>query len=199
MPYLARILTLLMALGLTTAAVQAQTTTDTPAPAMAATVPPKAPYYPLPKKPDFSSMTFLLGTWSCASYSERRGNEASHTTVTYSMAPDGYFMKSISKSPKVSYAAVGSVATDWYTYDPNAKRWIDITIASYGGYGYSTSTGWENGHILWGAESFLPDGDLTSSTGTLLTKISATKFTTASAFTTTAGLLNRVKGSCTKQ
>jgi hypothetical protein len=184
---------------MTAAAVQAQTTTDTPSPAMAATVPPKAPTYPVPKKPDFSSMKFLLGTWACATHSERRGSEASHTTVTYSMAPDGYSVKSISKSPKVSYAAVGFTATDWYTYDSNAKRWIDITIGSYGAYGYATSTGWENGHLLWGADSFLPDGDLTSSTGTLITKVSDTKLTTASAFTTTAGLLNRVTGTCTKQ
>jgi hypothetical protein len=94
--------------------------------------------------------------------------------------------------------ATGFTATDWYTYDANAKRWIDITVGSYGGYGYSTSTGWEHGHILWGADSFLPDGDVTSSTGTLITKISDTKLTTASAFTTTAGLLNRVTGTCTK-
>lgn len=172
----------------------AQSTSD----ATTTATPPKAPTFPVPQKPDFSSMRFLLGTWNCVTRSERRGNEASHATLTYSLAPDGYFMKYTTKSPKVSYAATGLTATDWVTYDARAKRWIDVTVGSYGAYGYSSSTGWENGHIMWGADSFLPDGDLTSSTGTLVTKVSDTKLTTASAFTTTAGLLNRVTGTCTK-
>ena len=198
MSYFVRALALAGAFAVSTAAVQAQTTGDAPA-AMSATVPPKAPTYPVPVKPDFSSMKFLLGTWKCASHSERRGNEATLSTITYTMAPDGYFMKALTKSPKVSYAAVGSTTTDWFTYDNDAKRWIDITVGSYGAYGYSTSTGWSNGNILWGADSFLPNGDQTSSTGTLITKISDTKYTTKSAFTSAAGLLNRVTGSCAKQ
>ena len=166
---------------------------------MAATAPPKAPTYAVPQKPDFSSMQFLIGTWNCASRSERRNGEVTRVTSTYSMAPDGYFMKQVSKSPKVSYAAVGYTTTDWITYDSRVKRWIDISVGSSGSYGYSTSTGWEHGRLLWGADSFLPDGDVTSTTGTLMTKVSDTKFTTAAAFTSTAGLLNRVMGTCTKQ
>jgi hypothetical protein len=174
----------------------AQSTTDSPAPS--ATAPPKAPSFPLPPKPDFSSMRFLLGTWSCGFRSERRGTEVSHQTVTYTMAPDGYFLKFVTKAPKVSYTATGFTTTDWITYDARAGRWIDITIGTYGAYGYSTSTGWEHGHILWGADSFLPDGDSTSTTGTLMTKVSDTKVTSAGAFTTSAGLLNRVSGTCVK-
>ena len=198
MSYLVRTLTLIAAFAVTAAAATAQSTTDASSPAMA-TVPPKAPTYPVPKKPDFSSMQFLIGTWNCSSHSERRGGEVTRIISTYSMAPDGYFMKQVSKSPKVSYSAVGFTSTDWITYDSRASRWIDVSVGSYGGYGYSTSTGWEHGHILWGADSFLPDGDVTSSTGTMMTKVSDTKLTTASAFTTTAGLLNRVTGVCTKQ
>ena len=44
----------------------------------------------------------------------------------------------------------------------------------------AAQTGWAHGHLLWGADSFLPDGDVTSSTGTLVTKVSDTKFTTQS-------------------
>jgi len=164
----------------------------------ASTAPPKAPYFPLPPKPDFSSMRFMLGTWSCSATSERRGKEAQHLTVTYSMAPDGYFIKYVTKAAKVSYSAVGSTSTDWVTYDSNAKRWIDVSVGSYGSYGYSTSVGWEHGHILWGNDSFLYDGDVTSSTGTLVTKISDRKLITVGAFTTVAGLLNRVASTCTK-
>ena len=198
MSHLVRVLMLITAFAVTAVAAPAQSTTGE-SPATGSTVPPKAPKFPVPKKPDFSSMQFLLGTWACTSHSERRGNEASHSTVTYSMAPDGYFMKYVTKSPKVSYAAVPYTATDWVTYDNNAKRWVDITVGSYGAYGYSTSMGWEHGHMLWGADSFLYDGDMTSSTGTVWTKVSDTKLTSASAFTTTAGLLNRVTVACTKQ
>jgi hypothetical protein len=80
--HVTRTLTLLAAFGLTVATAQAQSTTDTPSPAVASTVPPKAPTYPVPKKPDFSSMKFLLGTWTCTWHSERRGYEATHTTAT---------------------------------------------------------------------------------------------------------------------
>jgi len=173
----------------------AQTAPDTTS---TTTMPVKAPTYPMPPKPDFSSMRFLLGTWNCVTHSERRGSEATRSTLKYSLAPDGYFMKYTTTSPKVSYAATGFTATDWVTYDSRAKRWIDMTVGSQGGYGYSTSTGWENGRMLWGADSFLPDGDVTSSTGTLFTKVSDTKITSASAFTSAAGLLNRVTGTCTK-
>ncbi|MEO7039353.1 MAG: hypothetical protein ABI186_04910 [Candidatus Elarobacter sp.] len=194
MPRPIHALILAAAFAASAGAASAQSTTDTATTAM----PAKAPTFPVPQKPDFSSMRFLLGTWNCVTRSERRGSEASRATLTYSLAPDGYFMKYTTKSPKVSYAATGFTATDWVTYDARAKRWVDVTVGSYGGYGYSTSTGWENGHMLWGADSFLPDGDLTSSTGTLFTKVSDTKLTSASAFTTTAGLLNRVTGTCTK-
>lgn len=195
MPHRIHALILAAAFAASAGAASAQSTADAPS---TAAVPPKAPTFPVPQKPDFSTMRFLLGTWNCVTHSERRGSEATRATLKYSLAPDGYFMKFTTTSPKVSYAAVGFTSTDWVTYDSRAKRWIDITVGSNGGYGYSTSTGWENGHVLWGADSFLPDGDLTSSTGTLFTKVSDTKITQASAFTTTAGLLNRVTGTCTK-
>lgn len=163
------------------------------------TPPPKAPTYPKPAKPDFSSLRFLLGKWTCVSYSERRGSEPTKGTLVTTMTPDGYWMKTVTTSAGVSYAKFPSTYTDLVTYDGTAKRWIDIGTGSYGAYGYSTSTGMDSyGHMLWGADSFLYDGDTTSSTGTLVTKVSDTKYTTASAFTTTAGLVNRVHGTCTK-
>lgn len=195
MPHRIHGLILAAAFAASAGVASAQSPADTSA---TSTTPPKAPTYPVPQKPDFSSMRFLLGTWNCVTHSERRGSEATRSTMKYSLAPDGYFMKYTTTSPKVSYAATGLTSTDWVTYDARAKRWIDVTVGSYGTYGYSTSTGWENGHILWGADSFLPDGDVTSSTGTMLTKVSDTKVSTASAFTSTAGLLNRVTGTCTK-
>lgn len=196
MPHPVRALILAAAFAASAGAASAQTAPDTTS--TTTTTPPKAPTFPLAPKPDFSSMRFLLGTWTCVTHSERRGNETTRATLKYSLAPDGYFMKYTTTSAKVSYAATGFTSTDWVTYDSRAKRWIDITVGSQGVYGYSTSMGWENGHMLWGADSFLPDGDLTSSTGTLFTKVSDTKLTSASAFTTTAGLLNRVTGTCTK-
>jgi hypothetical protein len=193
-----RRLVLVAAFAASTGIASAQTAMDTPAAMPASTMPPKAPKFPLPPKPDFSSMTFLLGSWTCKSYSERRGGEATTVNSVTTMSPDGYSMKTVSKSPKVSYAATGFTTTDWVTYDSRAGRWIDITVGSFGAYGYSTSTGWSHGQLLWGADSFLPDGDVTSSTGTVMTKISDTKYTTGSAFTTTAGLVNRVHGTCIK-
>ena len=127
-------LILLAAIAATGSVAAAQSATEAPAMPME-TAPPKAPIFPVPPKPDFSSMRFLLGTWSCVSHSERRGNEVTRATTSYTMAPDGYFMKQVTKIGKVSYSAVAPTATDWITYDSNAKRWIDVEVGSYGSYG----------------------------------------------------------------
>ena len=197
MQHALKVLILLAAVAGSVNAASAQPASDAPD-APAATAPPRAPMFPVPPKPDFSAMRFLLGSWTCVSHSERRGNEVTRATTVYTLAPDGYFMKQVTKVGKVSYSAVAPTVTDWITYDANAKRWVDVEVGSYGAYGYSTSPGWEHGHILWGADSFLPDGDSTSSTGTLINKISDTKIISLSAFTIAAGLLNRVSTACTK-
>jgi len=163
------------------------------------TAPPKAPTYPVPAKPDFTPVRYLLGSWTCVSHSQRRGSETSKSTSVTTLTPDGYWMKSVSKSAGTSYAKYATTFTDWVTYDSNTKRWVDIGMGSFGGYGYSSSTGPDKyGRTLWTAEAFMPDGDSTSTTGTLQTKISDTKYTTAGAFTTAAGLVNNVSSTCTK-
>lgn len=141
-------------------------------------------------------MKFLLGSWHCVSHSERRGAETSTANLTYSMSPDGYFMKVDSASPKVSYAAVGYTGSSSMTYDTDTKRWVNVSLGSYGSYQFETSQGWKNNMLLWRDESFAPNGDWTSTTGTLYTKVSDNEYTTASAFTTEAGLVNRVNGTC---
>jgi hypothetical protein len=121
------------------------------------------------------------------------------TKSVATMTPDGFWMKTVTWIPKTSVFPVATVSTDWVTYDSLAGRWVDISMGSFGAYGYTTSTGWTHGLMLWTAEAFLPNGDRTSETGSLTTKISDVKYTTAQAFTTTAGLLYHITTVCTKQ
>jgi len=169
-------------------------------PAAMSTIPPKAPIYPVPTKPDFTSMRFMLGKWICTTHSSRRPPSFKYvTTSVATMTPDGFWIKTVSTTPKTSVFPADSISTDWMTYDSTVGRWVDVSMGSFGSYGYTTSTGWSHGLLLWTAEAFLPNGDLTSSTGTLVTKVSDVKYTAVQGFTTAAGLLSRVTSVCTKQ
>src|SRR5579862_508822 len=46
---------------------------------------------PMAPKPDFSSMRFLIGTWTCTDMSSRRPGPFT-TTEVFSMDPTGYWM-----------------------------------------------------------------------------------------------------------
>ncbi|MBV8372714.1 MAG: hypothetical protein JOY69_05595, partial [Candidatus Eremiobacteraeota bacterium] len=54
---------------------------------------PKIEGTPVPAlpKPDFSTMNFLIGTWTCSNLSSRRPGPFT-TTEVYSMDPGGYWM-----------------------------------------------------------------------------------------------------------
>jgi hypothetical protein len=198
-----RVFSVAATIALSASAAGAQTTAPSamaPAPAAISTMPPKAPIFKVPTKPDFSSMRFLLGKWSCTAHSSRRA--PTYNLVTKSVAtitPDGYWMKTVTWTPKTPFYPAATVTTDWMTYDSDAGRWVDIQMGSFGGYGYTTATGWTHGLMLWTSEAFLPNGDVTSATGNLTTKVSDVKYTTAQAFTTTAGLLYHITSVCTKQ
>jgi hypothetical protein len=56
---------------------------------------------PAPVKPNFSSLSFMVGTWTCKSKSSRR--PAAFTTIsTYSLDPTGYWISETSTTPKTA-------------------------------------------------------------------------------------------------
>jgi hypothetical protein len=153
---------------------------------------------PAPKKPNFSSMAFLIGTWTCSTKSARRP-AAYTTTSTYSMDPTGYWIEETSTTNGTSWISRKLTIWDKITYDPDAHRWVDVTYGDGGTYGLSFSSGWNGNKMSWHDVSFVPGPDIASQTDNVNTKVSNTKMTSASSFTEAkSGRKVAVVGICTK-
>jgi hypothetical protein len=139
---------------------------------------------PAPRKPDFSSASFMVGSWTCSSKSSRRPR-AFTTITTYALDPAGYWMSETSTTPKTSWVPNTLRTWDKITYDPDAKRWVDVSYGDGGGYGLSYSKGWDGNQIVWHDITFAPGPDINSQTDITTTKVSATKMTSTSSFTET--------------
>jgi hypothetical protein len=155
---------------------------------------------PMTGKPNFSSMQFLIGTWSCSIKSARRPAPYI-TTSTYAMNPNGWYIDEKSLTPPMKWFAsqTNLAAYDKITYDPTTHRWVDVTYDNQGGYGLSFASGWNGNKIVWHDVSFAPTSDIKSQTDTTVTKVSSTKMTWSSSFTEAkTGRVVAVTGLCTK-
>ena len=154
---------------------------------------------PAPRKPNFSSAEFLIGTWSCSTKSARRPTPYM-TTATYKMDPSGYWINEVSTTNPTKWIPTKLSFWDKITYDSDTHRWVDVSYGDGGSYGLSFSSGWNGNKLSWHDVSLAPGPDIKSQTDTVMTKVSATKFTTSSSFTETkTGRVVSVAGVCTKQ
>ena len=103
---------------------------------------------PAPKKPNFSSMSYLIGTWTCTTKSARRP-AAYVTTSNYTMDPSGWWINETSTTNTTKWIPVKLTTTDKITYDADTHRWVDITYGPQNGYALSFSSGW-NGNKMSG-------------------------------------------------
>jgi hypothetical protein len=153
---------------------------------------------PAPKKPNFSSLDFMVGTWTCSTKSSRRPAPYV-TTVTYSMDPSGYWMNQTSTTNPTKWVTTKLTVWDKITYDSDTHRWVDVSYGDGGAYGLSFATAWNGDKIVWHDVSVAPGPDIKSQTDNTVTKVSATKMTSTSSFTETkTGRVVTVNGICTK-
>ena len=155
---------------------------------------------PMPGKPNFSSMQFMIGTWSCSIKSARRPAPYA-VTSTYTMDPSGVWINETSTTKPMKWFAsqTALVAYDKITYDETTHRWVDVNYDKQGGYGLSFASGWNGNDIVWHDVSFAPTSDIKSQTDTTVTKVSNTKMTSTSSFTEAkTGRVVAVTGVCTK-
>jgi hypothetical protein len=139
---------------------------------------------PATVKPNFSSLSFMVGSWTCTSKSSRRPRPFT-TISTYSMDPTGYWMNETSTTPKTSWVPAALRTWDKITYDPDTKRWVDVLYGDQGTFGLSVSQGWNGNQIAWHDVSFEPGPSINSQTDITTTKVSASKTTASSSFTET--------------
>ncbi|MGB6987583.1 MAG: hypothetical protein WBD74_16545 [Candidatus Aquilonibacter sp.] len=154
---------------------------------------------PIPRdlKPDFSSMTFALGTWHCTVDSSRRPRPFA-TTATTSISPDGYWLITRTITGKVPWNPITITTTDDVTYDRTTSRWIDVSMDDYGAYDVSASPGWNRTTIVWTELVYQKLHGLTSTHQRTLSKVSATKTVLDQAFAEGSGKRVTVRTTCTK-
>lgn len=155
---------------------------------------------PMPAKPNFSSMQFMLGTWTCSIKSARRP-AAYVVTSTYTMDPGGLWIDetSVTNPMKWFTSQAKLTAYDKITYDPTTHRWVDVNWDNQGGYGLSFAKGWSGNKMTWHDVSVAPTSDISSQTDNVVTKVSNTKMTSYSSFTEAkSGRVVAVTGVCTK-
>ena len=154
---------------------------------------------PAPKKPNFSSMEFMIGTWTCSTKSARRP-AAYITTSTYAMDPTGYWLTQTSTTEPTKWISQKLTTWDRITYDSDTKRWVDVTYGDAGAYGLAFSSGWNGNKMSWHDVSFAAGPDIKSQTDNVVTKVSPAKTTSSSSFTETkTGRVVSVTGVCTKK
>ncbi len=152
---------------------------------------------PLPSPPDFSSMNFMVGTWSCSTLSARR--PAAYTSkATYALDPSGWWLNAMTATDAMAWFPHATTTYDKITYDASTSRWIDLTYGDLGAYGFTTAPGWVGNTMVWHDPTFAPNGDIVAQTDTTMTKVSDTKFTQTSSFTEKGGRNVAVTTTCTK-
>ncbi|HEY1653606.1 MAG TPA: hypothetical protein VGF86_00665 [Candidatus Tumulicola sp.] len=142
-------------------------------------------------RPDLSPMTFLTGTWTCTQM--LRGKPRPDTSTT-TVGMDGAWMITQDTAPPFDqYRTFAIKGTTYTTYDSATKQWIQTGVDSAGGYGTSTSPGWQGNVITWTAHTL--DG---TSGIDVLTKVSNTQTTDDFTATDTAGKVTKTTTTCTK-
>lgn len=150
--------------------------------ALAATTPTtESTPVPKPPKPDFSSMSWLVGTWNCSFKSARRPSAVTFTQVT-TLDPAGYWMITKSNSKGTAWFPWPATTTDMITHDSDPKRWVDILTGDFGAYDASSSPGWNGNTIVWTDNMFKPSSDVMAVTPTTQTKVSNAKWTSHTTF-----------------
>lgn len=142
-------------------------------------------------RPDFSSMKFMTGSWACTQM--LRGKLRPDTSST-AIAMDGAWMVSQDTAPPFDrYRSYAIQGTSYMTYDSSIKQWVQLGADSSGGYGISSSPGWQGSMITWTTKNL--DG---SSGSDVVTKISDTETSDASTGTDSTGKVTKVAIHCTK-
>jgi len=152
---------------------------------------------PTPRKPDMSTMKYLIGTWTCSDLSSRRPGPFT-TTQVFSMDPTGYWIVRNDTIHKASWIPRDFHSQTKFTYDAAAKRWIRITTGDTGGYAIATAPMPVGSKKTYTYVIQTKALDVASYAPEVYVKESAKKKTMTTSFTETHGRIVTVKETCTK-
>ncbi len=160
-------------------------------PLVSAASPAPAPTQVPMAHPDFSSMMFLTGSWRCTQM--LRGKERSDSSTTTIGMDNAWMVTQDSAPPFDQYRTYTIQSTNYMTYDGSIKQWVQVGADSAGGYGISSSPGWQGNTIAW------TNKNLDGSSGTdVITKVSDTETNDDSTATDSKGKTTKVAIHCMK-
>jgi hypothetical protein len=161
------------------------------APAISTAQPAPAPTMVPMAKPDFSSMMFLSGTWSCTQM--LRGKTRPDTSNT-TMSSNGMWMVTQDvATPFDAYRTFTINTTSYLTFDPAIKQWVTVGWDDTGGYFLSSSPGWQGNAMTTTTKGL--DG---SSATDVTTKVSDKETNDAQTATDAQGKVTNLTIHCTK-
>jgi len=117
---------------------------------------PKSSRTPFPMgHPDFSSMRFMLGTWTC--HERLRGKDRPDTSTT-TIGMDGEYMVTHDNAPVFDRFRNRAVNTDSFmTYNSMSRQWVTVSVDNFGGYSIVRSPGWR-GDTMVSTTTITQDG-----------------------------------------
>jgi hypothetical protein len=152
---------------------------------------------PTRPKPDFSSMQFLVGSWTCSNLSSRRPGPFT-TTEVYSMDPGGYWMLREDTTQKASWIPAEQHGQTRYTWDAAAKYWVRISTSENGGYSVATAPPIVGKTKTYTYVIQTKSPDIASYATEVYSIDSDTQKSMTTSFTETNGRVVSVKQTCTK-
>jgi hypothetical protein len=159
---------------------------------------PAATPIPAAVKPNFDSMRYLLGRWSCAVVVS--GRAAPHlVSYVYTLDPGGFWLIGAYRASPTNWFPYANSGEERVTYDEYTARWIRMYADAFGEYAAQTSPGWQGNTITWRSLTFAPSKGYRSISPTTERKVSPASFVSALSLTTRAGAIQRVTKTCTKQ
>lgn len=152
---------------------------------------------PAPQKPNLSSMSFLIGTWTCTDLSSRRPGPFT-TTEVYSMDPSGYWIVRNDTIHTASWITRAVQSQTKYTWDQGSKKWVRITTGDGGRFAVATAPMPSSAQKIYTYTLQSTAPDVASYAPEVFTKVSNTKKTMKTSFTEKSGRVVNVSETCTK-
>jgi hypothetical protein len=97
--------------------------------------------------PDLSSISFMQGTWTC--HSMLRGKDRPDTFTGSTIMNGRWIVLHDTAPPFDQYRSVPVHTDQYFTYDVQNKKWINVNVDDFGGYGFATSPGWQGNTMVW--------------------------------------------------
>ena len=152
---------------------------------------------PMPPKPNWSSMNFLIGNWTCTDLSSRRPGPFT-TTRVFSMDSTGYWMIRNDTIHTASWIPREVHMEYRTTWDPYTHRWVRIGTDEFGRFSVATASMPVGGRKTYTYVIQSKAPDIASYAPEVYTSSGGNKLMMTSSFTEKNGRVVRVKETCTK-